>query len=217
MGAEDQNFRRQRKREIVCFDRKAALDAITYIRKLPEPAQDSAGSVWADGMNTVVAFFEELYKGLQAVAQAVVDFFKGIWDQITKSWNAVVAAAQASISFITGVVPFSVPSVWHAFLPISASLGHVQDQVVSYLRQLSSTGTAFSRLVISKQVQGWKSIFSNVALLTRGQFCLRYYPDSHFDSTSTSRLFTTQPFFSFCFFSCLVRNACSTTWLTLLA
>ncbi|KAI1361869.1 hypothetical protein F5Y08DRAFT_342251 [Xylaria arbuscula] len=135
---------------------KAARDAIAYVGSLPEPVRESAGNAFSEGMTAVIYFFEEIYRNFQFVVRAVVEFFRGIWDQITKSWTAVKIAAQAAITLINGFRPFDVPSVRHAFLPISASPSSVQDQAISYLRQLFSDGTAVARLVISKQVHGWE-------------------------------------------------------------
>ncbi|KAI0869642.1 hypothetical protein GGS24DRAFT_505563 [Hypoxylon argillaceum] len=135
---------------------RSANDAINYIKGLPPVGRDIAGNIWAEGLTGVVTFFEEVYKGLQAVVAAIVDFFRGIWDQITNTWNTVKNAAKAAISFIKGIFSLSVSSVKHAFLPNSTSLSHLQDQVASDLKRLSFNDPALSRLVVSKQASGWE-------------------------------------------------------------
>ncbi|KAI0429075.1 hypothetical protein F5Y09DRAFT_343083 [Xylaria sp. FL1042] len=135
---------------------KVRVDALDYIGRLPEATRQPASDLFAAGVDAVAAFFEKLYAGLKEVIQAVADFLKGIWDQITTAWNEVVAAAQAAIDFINGLFSFSALSVKPIILPASASLSQVQSQVGSYIKQLSSSSSPASRLVVNKQRRGWE-------------------------------------------------------------
>ncbi|KAI0968470.1 hypothetical protein F4678DRAFT_482075 [Xylaria arbuscula] len=146
---------RSKQRAIAAIE-KVRLDALDYIGQLPLSTRQPASELFATGLNAVAAFFEELYEGLKVIIDAIVDFLKGIWIQITNTWTVIQSAASAAIDFIKGLFSFSTLSVKPIVLPASTSLSQVQSHVGSYLKQLSSNPTAASRLVVNKQSEGWE-------------------------------------------------------------
>ncbi|KAI0902700.1 hypothetical protein F4824DRAFT_473879 [Ustulina deusta] len=146
---------RSKERAIAAIE-KVRLDALDYIGQLPASTRQPASDLFATGLNAVAAFFEELYEGLKIIIDAIADFLRGIWTQITNTWNVIQSAASAAIDFIKGLFSFSTLSVKPIVLPASASLSQVQSHVGSYLKQLSSNSTAASRLVVNKQISGWE-------------------------------------------------------------
>ncbi|KAI0808574.1 hypothetical protein GGR55DRAFT_651975 [Xylaria sp. FL0064] len=146
---------RSKERAIAAIE-QVRLDALSYIGQLPESTRQPASNLFATGLDAVANFFEELYEGLKVIINAIADFLKGIWSQITNTWNVIKSAAEAAINFIGSLFSFSAASVKPIVLPASASLSQVQSQVGSYLKQLSSSSTAASRLVVNKQRGGWE-------------------------------------------------------------
>ncbi|KAI1355996.1 hypothetical protein F5Y01DRAFT_310181 [Xylaria sp. FL0043] len=129
---------RSKERTIAAIE-QVRLDALSYIGQLPESAREPASDLFATGLDAVAKFFEELYEGLKIIISAIADFFKGIWNQITNTWNVIKSAADAAINFIRGLYSSSAASVKPIVLPASASVSQVQGQIGSHLEQLSSS------------------------------------------------------------------------------
>lgn len=144
------------KERAVAVIEQGRVDAIAYIGGLPESVREPASNLWADGLTAVMAFIESLYQGLKDVIQAIQEFLKGIWDQITSTWNTIQSAAQAAIDFIGGLFSLNAPSAKPTFLPASTSLSQVQSQLGSYLKQLSSNTDPVSSVTVNKQGRGWE-------------------------------------------------------------
>ncbi|KAI0506441.1 hypothetical protein F5B22DRAFT_650692 [Xylaria bambusicola] len=144
------------KERAVAAIEKGRVDAIAYIGELPEAVREPASNLWNEGLTTVMGFIENLYQGLKDIIQAIMDFLKGIWDKITTTWNTIKSAAQAAIDFIGGLFSLSAPSAKPTFLPASTSLSHVQRQIGSYLKQLSSSTDPVSSVTVNKQSRGWE-------------------------------------------------------------
>ncbi|KAI1419753.1 hypothetical protein F5Y12DRAFT_792781 [Xylaria sp. FL1777] len=135
---------------------KAKVDALQLIANLPETLRVPASQLWKEGLTAVAAFFESVYRSFKDIAQAVYQFLKNIWGQITTSLNTILSAAQAAIDLINGLVSPSAPSATPILLPASTSLSHVQSQIGSYLQQLSSSADPASTVTVNKQNRGWE-------------------------------------------------------------
>lgn len=124
----------------------AAASATAYIDKLPPAQRNPAANLFTKGLNAVMAFFENIYSGIKAVAAAVIDFLKGIWNKIKETWNTVVGAAKAAWNLITGGGLRSVFPSGSIVLPESASAFDLHSEVNYYLGKISANDDPTSRL-----------------------------------------------------------------------
>ncbi|KAI1278246.1 hypothetical protein F5Y07DRAFT_406923 [Xylaria sp. FL0933] len=145
------------KERAIAVIEQVRLDALRYIGQLPESAREPASDLFATGLDAVAKFFEELYEGLKNIISAIADFFKGIWNQITSTWNVIKSAAEAAINFIRGLHSFSAASVKPIVLPAPASVSPVQGQVGSHLKQLSSSSALLRAWSLTNNAEDGKS------------------------------------------------------------
>ncbi|KAI9035027.1 uncharacterized protein KD926_004701 [Aspergillus affinis] len=74
----------------------AANAAIAVIGQLPEASRPAAANGFNAAFNIVIGFFKNIGEAIKRVAQAVVDFIKGIWNKLVSAYETVKGWAQTA-------------------------------------------------------------------------------------------------------------------------